>query len=167
MIKDIRRIYLENKYDIVHVHTPIASFLTRFALKNYDVKIIYTAHGFHFFKGSPLINWIIYYPLERLAAHWTDRMVTINDEDFERANTFKLRNNGDVILMHGVGIDPKEYALSEFNRDEYRKRIGVEKNDFMLLILADINKNKNHIRLIKAIKELIKNNDHIKVICRR
>ena len=165
VINDIRRIYLENKYDIVHVHTPIASFLTRFALKNYDVKIIYTAHGFHFFKGSPLINWIIYYPLERLAAHWTDRMVTINDEDFERAKTFKLRNNGDVILMHGVGINPKEYALSEFNRDEYRKSIGVEKNDFMLLILADINKNKNHIRVIKAIKELIKNDDHIKVIC--
>lgn len=165
IIKDIRRVYLENKYDIVHVHTPIASFLTRFALKNYDVKIIYTAHGFHFFKGAPLINWLTYYPLERLAAHWTDRIVTINDEDFERAKTFKLRNNGDVILMHGVGIDPNEYILNEFNRNEYRRILEVKQNDFMLLILADINKNKNHIQLIKAIKELIKNNDHIKVIC--
>lgn len=165
VINDIRKVYLENKYDIVHVHTPIASFLTRFALKNYDVKIIYTAHGFHFFKGAPLINWLIYYPLERIAAHWTDRIVTINDEDFERAKTFKLRNNGDVILMHGVGINPKEYILSEFNREEYRKSIGVEKNDFMLLILADINKNKNHIQVIRAIKELKEKNNHIKVIC--
>lgn len=165
VMKDIRRIYIENKYDIVHVHTPIASFLTRFALKNYDVKIIYTAHGFHFFKGAPLINWLIYYPLERIAAHWTDRIVTINDEDFERAKTFKLRNNGDVMLMHGVGIDPNEYILNEFDRDEYRRILEVKQNDFMLLILADINKNKNHIQLIEAIKELIKNNDHIKVIC--
>lgn len=117
VINNIRTVYLENKYDIVHVHTPIASFLTRFALKNYSVKIIYTAHGFHFFKGAPLVNWLLYYPLERIAAYWTDRIVTINNEDFERAMTFKLRNNGNVMLMHGVGIDPKEYTLSEFNRD--------------------------------------------------
>jgi len=165
VIKDIKRVYLENKYDIVHVHTPIASFLTRLVLKNYDVKIIYTVHGFHFFEGAPLINWLIYYPLERIAAHWTDRIVTINDEDFERAKTFKLRNNGDVILMHGVGIEPNEYILNEFDRDQYRRILGVKQNDFMILILADINKNKNHIRVIKAIKELIKNDDHIKVIC--
>ncbi|WP_342985270.1 glycosyltransferase family 4 protein [Clostridium saudiense] len=165
VINNIRTVYLENKYDIVHVHTPIASFLTRFALKNYSVKIIYTAHGFHFFKGAPLVNWLLYYPLERIAAYWTDRIVTINNEDFERAMTFKLRNNGNVMLMHGVGIDPKEYTLSEFNRDEYRKDIGVDKSDFMLLILADINKNKNHIQVIKAINELRKKNNNIKVIC--
>lgn len=163
--KQINDLYNKERFDIVHVHTPVAAFITRLALKNESIKIIYTCHGFHFYKGASLINWIIYYPIEKLAAKWTDTLITINKEDFNRAEKFKLRKNGQIKLMHGVGINPDEYILSEFNRDEYRKSIGVEKNDFMLLILADINKNKNHIRVIKAIKELIKNDDHIKVIC--
>lgn len=165
IINDIKKVYLDNKYDIVHVHTPIAAFLTRFALKKYDVKIIYTAHGFHFFKGGSLINWVIYYPLERIAAHWTNRIVTINDEDFKRAKTFKLRNNGDVKLMHGVGINPEEYILENFERENYRKKLGVRKDDFMILILADINRNKNHIQVIKAIKDLQSDMNNVKIIC--
>ena len=165
VIKEIRKVYIENKYDVVHVHTPIASFLTRFALRNYNVKVIYTAHGFHFFKGAPLINWVLYYPLERIAAHWTDKLVTINKEDYERAKTFKLRNDGQVELMHGVGINPDEYILENFDRKSYRKKLGINENDFMLLILADINKNKNHIQVIKAIDNLKNTNQNIKVIC--
>lgn len=165
VIRDIKEVYKKNKYDIVHVHTPIASFLTRFALRNYNVKVIYTAHGFHFFKGAPLLNWFLYYPLERIAAHWTDKLVTINSEDYERAKTFKLRKNGQVILMHGVGINPEEYILDGFDRDSYRKKLGVNEGDFMLLILADINKNKNHIQVIKAINDLKNTNPNIKVIC--
>lgn len=163
VINEIRKVYFINKYDIVNVHTPIAAFLTRFALRKENVKIIYTAHGFHFFKGGSKRNWLLYYPLERIAAHWTDKIVTINNEDFERASNFKLRNDGKVELMHGVGIKSDEYLIKDFNRSEYRKNIGVDENDFMILILADINKNKNHIQVIKAIKELNENN--IKVIC--
>ena len=163
VIKEIRRIYKLNNYDIVHVHTPIAAFLTRFALRNENVKIIYTAHGFHFFKGAPIINWMMYYPLEKIAANWTDRLITINNEDFDRAKSFKLRNNGQLMLMHGVGINSNEYEIENFNRDEYRKNLGVNKDDFMMLILADLNKNKNHINVIKSIKEL--NDDNIKIIC--
>lgn len=163
--KQIKELQDKEKFDIVHVHTPVASFVTRLALKNEAIKMIYTCHGFHFYKGAPLINWIVYYPLERIAAHWTDALVTINSEDLERASKFKLRNSGQVELMHGVGIDPKVYEISSFDRDGYRKKLGLYKEDFVLLILAELNKNKNHIQVIKAIEILKDKYSNIKVLC--
>lgn len=163
--KQILELQKNEKFDIIHVHTPVASFVTRLALRNYAVKMIYTAHGFHFYKGAPLINWLLYYPLEKIAARWTDTLVTINNEDLERAKRFKLRNNGRVELMHGVGIDPKVYEIVNFDRDEYRKKLGLDKEDFVLLILAELNKNKNHIQVIKAIEILKDKYSNIKVLC--
>lgn len=165
VIKRIKEIYKQNKYDIVHVHTPIAAFLTRLALKDYKIKIIYTAHGFHFYKGAPILNWLVYYPLESVAARWTDTLVTINSEDYEIANKFALRKNGIVKLMHGVGINPEDYGINDFNRDEYRKLLGIEKDDFVILILADVNKNKNHLNVIKAINKIQEKYPNIKVLC--
>lgn len=163
--KQILELQKTENYDVVNVHTPIASFITRFALKNEDLKIIYTCHGFHFFNGASLVNWILYYPIERIAARWTDVIVTINEEDKERAKTFNMRKGGQVRLMHGVGINPKEYELNDFDKYEYRKKIGLKEEDFVILMLAELNKNKNHIQLIKAIKLLNNKYPKIKVIC--
>lgn len=161
----IKNLVKEKKYDIVHVHTPVAAFITRMAVRKEKVKLIYTAHGFHFYKGAPIINWLFYYPLEWFAARWTDIIVTINEEDYIRAKKFKMRKNGEVKLMHGVGIDPKQYELVNFDRDGYRKMLGLSKDDFVLLILAELNKNKNHIQLIKAMALLKDNKTNIKVLC--
>lgn len=161
-IKNLQKI---GNFDVVHVHTPVASFVTRLALRNQKIKMIYTAHGFHFYEGAPLINWMIYYPLEKIAARWTDTLVTINSEDLERAKKFNLRNNGEVKLMHGVGISPEEYKLENFKREEYRERIGLAKDDFGILILAELNKNKNHIQIIKALELLKGRYPNIKVLC--
>lgn len=163
--KQIKKLQEKEKFDIVHVHTPIASFITRLALKNQNIKIIYTAHGFHFYKGAPLINWILYYPLEKIAAKWTDILVTINNEDLQYAKKFKLRNCGHAQLMHGVGIDPNIYKISNFDRNEYKKELGLKEDDFVLLILAELNKNKNHIQIIKAMEILNKKYTNIKVLC--
>ena len=152
-------------YDVINVHTPVASFVTRAALRNEKIKMIYTCHGFHFFKGAPLINWLLYYSIERVAARWTDILVTINNEDKKRAENFKLRNGGQVKLMHGVGIDPKKYQLNEFDKLEYRKRLGLNDDDFVILMLAELNKNKNHIQLIKAVNLLKDKYPKIKVLC--
>ena len=118
--KQINDLYNKERFDIVHVHTPVAAFITRLALKNESIKIIYTCHGFHFYKGASLINWIIYYPIEKLAAKWTDTLVTINKEDFNRAEKFKLRKNGQIKLMHGVGINPDDYIVKEFDKSAYK-----------------------------------------------
>ncbi|MGL5575945.1 MAG: glycosyltransferase family 4 protein [Sarcina sp.] len=163
-LKEIRELQEKNKYDVVHVHTPVASFITRYALKNTGIKLVYTCHGFHFYKGAPILNWLLYYPLEKISAKWTDRIITINNEDFERAKTFKLRNNGEVLLMHGVGINPDDYIIENFDRSIYRKQFGVKDDEFMILILAELNKNKNHIQIIKALS-LMEDSSNIKVIC--
>lgn len=84
-IAQIQRIISEGSYDIVHCHTPLASICTRIACHQFrskGLKVIYTAHGFHFFKGAPKINWLFYYPIERICSYWTDILITINQEDF-------------------------------------------------------------------------------------
>lgn len=87
-IRQIRKIAADGSYGIVHCHTPIAAMCTRLAcrkLRKSGLKVFYTAHGFHFYKGAPLKNWLVYYPIEWLCAHWTDVLITINKEDFELA----------------------------------------------------------------------------------
>lgn len=162
---EIKKLQSKNKYDIVHVHTPVASFVTRLALKNEEnLKIVYTCHGFHFYKGSSIFNWILFYPLEKLAAKWTDSLVTINSEDFEIASKFKLRNNGQASKMNGVGIEKEKYVIENFDRNEYRKSLNLKEEDFVILVLAELNKNKNHIQLIKAMNLLKYKYPRIKAI---
>lgn len=164
-LKKIKEIQKKNKYDIVHVHTPVASFVTRYALRNEKkLKIVYTCHGFHFYKDGPLINWILFYPLEKIAAKWTDTLVTINSEDYEIAKGFTLRNNGQVFEMHGVGIEKDKYVTENFDKSEYRKKLGLNDDDFVILVLAELNKNKNHIQLIKAMNLLKDKYPNIKAI---
>lgn len=162
---EIKKLQLKNKYDIVHVHTPVASFVTRLALrKEKNLNMVYTCHGFHFYKGSSIFNWLIFYPLEKLAAKWTDRLVTINGEDFEIAKKFKLRNNGQVSKMNGVGIEKEKYVIENFDKSEYRKKLDLKDDDFVILVLAELNKNKNHIQLIKAMNLLKDKYPNIKAI---
>lgn len=163
--KQVKDLQKRGKFEVVHVHTPVASFVTRLALRFENIKLIYTAHGFHFYDGAPILNWILYYPIEKIAARWTDTLVTINSEDLNRAKMFKLRKGGKVLLMHGVGIDKDEYNLYNFSREEYRKKLELDKDDFVILILAEINKNKNHIQMIKAIDLLKDKYPNIKLLC--
>ena len=163
--KQIKEIQNKEQYDIVHVHTPVASFVTRYALrKEKNLKIVYTCHGFHFYKGGSAINWIVFYPLEKIAAKWTDTLVTINSEDYEIAKGFTLRNNGQVFEMHGVGIEKDKYVTENFDKSEYRKKLGLNDDDFVILVLAELNKNKNHIQLIKAMNLLKDKYPNIKAI---
>ena len=163
--KQIKEIQNKEQYDIVHVHTPVASFVTRYALrKEKNLKIVYTCHGFHFYKGGSAINWLLFYPLEKIAAKWTDTIVTINSEDYEIAKGFSLRNNGQVSKMHGVGIEKEKYVIENFDKSEYRKKLGLNDDDFVILVLAELNKNKNHIQLIKAMNLLKDKYPNIKAI---
>jgi glycosyltransferase EpsD len=86
------KLILKNNYDIIHCHTPIGGCLVRLVARKSRTKIIYTAHGFHFYKGAPIINWLIYYPIEKYLSQYTDCIVTINQEDYEIARSrFKTR----------------------------------------------------------------------------
>ncbi|GAA4649664.1 glycosyltransferase family 4 protein [Kistimonas scapharcae] len=153
--RQMRLIQKNERYDIVHVHTPVASFVTRFALrKDKDLKILYTCHGFHFYKGGPAISWLLFYPAEKLAARWTDVLITINSEDYAVARGFKLRCGGKACKIYGVGIEKVKYILKDFDKSGCRGKLGLSDDDFVILVLAELNKNKNHIQLIRAMSFL-------------
>ena len=161
-IKAIRQIRnIAKGYDIVHCHTPLAAASTRFACKNLrktGIKVIYTAHGFHFYKGSPLINWALYYPIERLCSRWTDALITINSEDYELAKKKMKCKKVDFVL--GVGIDTKKFLHNQTDAEQKRKEIGVPSGAKILLSVGELNKNKNHKYVIKALAKIQNQNIH-------
>lgn len=154
-----------NNYDIVHVHTPIAAIYGRLLKLGYsNLKTIYTAHGYHFLKGGSKLSWLIYYPIEKIMAKFTDVIININKEDFEI--TKKKLKPKKCYLLNGVGLDLDKYKkLSSNEIQEKRKEFGLEDNDFVVLMIAELNKNKNHIQLINAIEILKEKYSNIKVFC--
>ena len=168
--KELKHIIDEGEYDIVHCHTPVGAMLTRLAAKQArkkGTKVFYTAHGFHFYKGAPAINWILYYPVEKWLSRYTDVLITINKEDYERAKTFKA---GKVCYVPGVGIDLKKFNAGYVNKEQKRKEIGVSADDFVLLSVGELIPRKNHevvIRALSVLKQLDKLNHIEYVICGR
>ena len=151
-VKALRKIAEDNHYDIVHCHTPVAGVCTRLAcrtLRKKGLKVFYTAHGFHFYKGAPLINWLIYYPVEKLMSRFTDVLITINHEDYDRAcKKMKARR---IELIPGVGIDYDRFAFAKVDRSAKRREIGVPDNALLLISVGELNQNKNHRVVISAL----------------
>lgn len=165
--KQLKKIIKENNYNIIHCHTPVAGVLTRLAARNSkDTTVIYTAHGFHFFKGAPLLNWLIYYPVERFCARFTDKLITINKEDYERAQHFKLRKNGKVYYVSGVGIDIEKIRNTKVDVQQKKKELGIPENLPVLLSIGELIKRKNHETVLIALSKL-KSYDFVYLICGR
>lgn len=152
--KDIKRIIDSENISLVHCHTPVGGVIARMAAARSKSKprVVYTAHGFHFYKGAPLVNWCIYYFIERMMAGCTDAIVTINEEDYQRACGFNLRADGRVYKIPGVGID-----LDRYRKEKKLTKSNIEDKDirFRIVSVSEINKNKNHKVVIKAIKNLM------------
>lgn len=161
-LEELQRI---NDYDIVHVHTPIAAIYGRLLKLNFpSLRIIYTAHGYHFLKGGSKLGWILYYPIEKIMAKFTDVTININKEDYEITKE-KLKPKK-CYLLNGVGLDLDKYKkLSSKEIQEKRKEFGLKDKDFVVLMIAEINKNKNHIQLINAMDILKDKYPNIKVLC--
>ena len=122
----------KGNYDIIHCHTPVGAVLTRLAAQDArkkGVTVIYTAHGFHFFNGAPLINWLVYYPIEWWLARKTDVLITINKEDYHRAKGFKP---GKTVYVPGVGVDINKFRKRTEIRNEKRQSLGLKDNEFVL-----------------------------------
>lgn len=154
-LKQIRKLVQEEKYDIVHCHTPVASFCTRLAcigLRKKGIKVVYTAHGFHFYTGAPLKNWLLYYTAEKLCAGMTDLLITINHEDYHRAKE-KLKV-GAVKYVPGVGVNTQRFAKTAVDRAAKRQELGVPEDAFLLIAVGELNDNKNHQLLLRAMAEL-------------
>lgn len=156
----------QHEFNLVHSHTPIAGFITRFAAQKYrknGTKIIYTTHGYYFHKKAPIRDWIVYYPIEYLAAFWSDAIVTINNEDFNCAKKMPCKK---CFHINGVGLNTERFFDVSIDRDVYRKSIGVGKDDIMVLAAGELTTRKNHQVIIRALGKL-KNNNIVFVVCGR
>lgn len=160
-IHEIEKIVDSNQYDIVHCHTPVAAACTRLACKNNrrkGLRVFYTAHGFHFYKGAPLKNWLIYYPIEWMCSFWTDVLITINKEDYDRAK--KHMHAKQVEYVPGVGIDVSMFAETKIDRVKKRREIDVPEDAILLVSVGELNENKNHSVVIKALAKNGNRNIH-------
>ena len=152
--KQLVSIIKREDIDYIHCNTPVGGLLGRLAGKKCNVKkIIYQAHGFHFYKGAPLKNWLLYYPIERCLAHFTDAIITINKEDYERAKKFKLKNNGRVYFVPGVGIDTSQYHSDRQLRLEKRRELSLRDDDIALISMGELIVRNNYQVAIDAISE--------------
>ena len=160
-ITSARRVYSiveAGSYDIVHVHTPVAAFITRFALRRIRrrglTKIVYTAHGFHFHPLAQPIKRAIFILLERIAARWTDRLVVINQHDKMAAEKFHIARKNKIVYMPGIGIDRAEYCPERITSNDILKMkadIGLSSGAPLFVMVAEFITRKRHIDLIDAL----------------
>lgn len=151
----LKEIIQREDYDVIHCHTPVGGVVARLAAlsaRKRGTKVVYTAHGFHFFTGGPLVNWLLYYPVEKLLAPVTDVLITMNREDYHRAK--KHFHAGRIEYVPGVGLDTGKFASPALNPGEKRRELGFGPEDFLLLTVAEMTKNKNHTTVLKALAEL-------------
>ena len=166
--KETKKIMNENKYKIIHLHSPIGGLCGRLAArrirKNENSRVIYTAHGFHFFKGAPALNWIIYYPIERWLAKYTDCLITINNEDYELAkNKFKINK---IEYIPGIGVDSNKFnfSITQEEKHNIRSKISLEDDDFICIQVGELNKNKNQIMTLEAMRLVIEQYKDVKLL---
>lgn len=160
----LKQLVKEQEYDIVHCHSPIGGVIARMACRKQrkkGLRVIYTAHGFHFFKGAPVRNWLLFYPVEKLAGKYTDVLITICKEDFNRAKSSIPAKQ--VTYTPGIGIDVEKIKEVPFN-PEKRISLGISGQDIMLFSVGELNANKNHEVVIRSIKNLNRKDIHY-VVC--
>ena len=163
--KQLKKIMKDEKYDIVHCHTPVGGILARLAGRKFrkdGLRMIYTAHGFHFYEGAPKKNWIIYYPIEKFMSRYTDDLITITEEDYKLAKDKNFKGN--IHHVHGVGVNTDKFVkLSEEDRQKLRLDKGYT-DEFIILCTGELNKNKNQATLIKAMKDVVKKHSEAKLL---
>jgi glycosyltransferase EpsD len=155
--RQLKSVIEQNQYRLIHCHTPMGGVVARLAARQArksGTKVIYTAHGFHFCKGAPIQNWLLYYPIESNLARVTDCLITINEEDHNLAinRKFKARR---IEHVHGVGINTDRFRpITQSERITLRQRNSYQSDDLLLFYAGEFNHNKNQQVLIQAIAQL-------------
>lgn len=162
--RQLKAIIEENHFDLIHVHTPTVSILTRLAARKarkQGTTVMYTCHGFHFHNAAPKKNWMMFYPMERVMSRFCDYIVTINKEDFNRAKTFNAPN---VRYIPGVGVNIKHIHNCKIDKKAYKREIGVPENCILVLSIGEMIERKNHEVIVRALAK-VQNPNVYYVIC--
>lgn len=145
----------KNKFSLIHVHTPMAAFLGRLSTKlTHTEPVLYTVHGFHFYKGAPWYYWTFIYPAEYIAAKWTDGLIVMNQEDYMNAQKMGFIPKKNLFFVHGVGIDLKNIINTSFSNGEIKKELDIKEKDIIISCIAEFTPNKNQIFLLEAWEKL-------------
>lgn len=163
--RNLCEVLKQGDVEVIHCNTPIGGMVGRICGRKYKIpKVIYTAHGFHFYKGAPLFNNTILKWAEEIMAHWTDVIITMNEEDYQAAKRMKLKKGGKVYKINGVGINIEEYQNINVDLVEKRRSLGLSENDFVCIAMGDLVKRKNYETAIRVIAKCKYKNIHY-LIC--
>lgn len=164
--KQMKQLIDSQNYQIIHCHTPVGGAVTRLAAKDArkrGTKVIYTAHGFHFYHGAPKRNWILYYSIAKYLSKHTDCLITINEEDYSIAH--KNFHSKQIEKIDGVGVDLTAfYPIGEEEKQALRASLGFDSDDFLLIYAGELNYNKNQAVLLTAMKNIKERYPHIKLL---
>ncbi len=150
--RQVKELVLREGYTFIHCHSPIGGAIGRLVAKKTETPVIYTAHGFHFFRGAPLLNWLIYYPVEHYLSKYTDLLITINREDLARAE--RRMHAKRLAYIPGVGVDLARFDAPGVSRAEKRKELGIGEDALWLLHVGELSHRKNQELLIQAVAEM-------------
>jgi len=154
--------FKKEKFEMIHCHTPMGGVVGRIAGKFAKIPcILYTAHGFHFFRGSTRISWILYYTIEKMLAKWVDHLILLNEEDYTIGKTFGVRKT--INWIPGF-TSIKKFSI-DIDGDNYRKKIDLQPSDFVFICVAELITRKNHIQIIESISRIVKNGNYSSIKC--
>lgn len=161
----LKELLKKEHYDVIVCNTPMGGIITRLAaqaMRRQGTKVVYMAHGFHFYQGAPKKNWLVFYPIEKFMARYCDVLITINEEDYALA---RKKFHTKVEHIHGVGVSAERYhPVSDVERREMRKAEGLSDNDFVILCTGELNQNKDQKTLIAAAAKLKNTIPNLKVL---
>ncbi len=159
-IRQLKIIIDKNKIDMIHCHNPMGGVAGRVAAQVSRRKpyVIYTAHGFHFYKGAPVLNWLLFYPAERFLSGFTNQIITVNREDYLQAKKFRLRKGGSVAQIHSVGVSQDRFKPDKKLGEKKRISLEIPPDAFHIVTAAELNANKNQKVIIEAIARLSNEN---------
>ena len=161
----LKEILEKESYTVIHCNTPMGGIVTRLAAvkaRRHGARVLYTAHGFHFYKGASKKNWLVFYPIEKIMARFCDTLLTITKEDYLLA---KRKFHTNVEHIHGVGVYTERYhAVSDAEKLQMRSKERLKDSDFVILCTGELNQNKNQKALIKAAAELKESIPGLKIL---
>ena len=155
--RELSNLMKKQHFRLIHTQSPIGGVLTRLAARKSHkngTKVIYTAHGFHFFKGASVVNWLLFYPIERICAHDTDILLTMNEEDLKRAKSFHA---GEIDYIPGIGIDLEKFdpcSGHPVDTTAMRKKYGFSDDDYILMSVGQLSHRKNQETVIQAMADV-------------
>jgi glycosyltransferase EpsD len=163
---NLKKLIEENKYKLIHCHTPTCGVITRLAARKSrksGTRVIYTAHGFHFYNGAPLKNWLLFYPIEVLLSYITDGIITMNAEDYNRLKSSAFGSKNKYVI-DGIGINPKRLKFDDSELELLKDELEISSNDIVILYIAEFIPRKNHQFIFNQIKDIVKHNQQIKFL---